>query len=160
MEENGNKNTEVREERRIGDEFEVNGVRLRVEKATSACAGCFLQHDHDCDAVMGKCCDSDREDGNDVVAVPVEGLKEECRMKFTGKNLNDVGALRCVKRFDAADEYGTREWVLRYAGKDCHVEIAYEGMTLIQMNDGTGRAVREDEGLAEDQELIDLLFGK
>ena len=47
---------------------------------------------------------------------------------------------------------------MRYAGKDCHVEIAYEGMTLIQMNDGTGRAVREDGSVIEDQELIDLLF--
>ena len=65
-----------------------------------------------------------------------------------------------MKGFDADDEYGTREWVLKYAGKDCRVEIAYEGMTLIQMNDGTGRAVREDGGVTENQELIDLLFGK
>lgn len=128
-----------RKERQIGEEFEVNGVRLRVEEAKSMCESCFLCHDHDCKKTLGECTYCDRTDGKDVIAVPVNGLKEECRIKFTGKNLNDVAALRCVCGFEADYETGEREWLVKYAGKDCHLEYAHQGVTIIQMNDGTGR---------------------
>ena len=130
-----------RKERQIGEEFEVNGVRLRVEEAKCVCAGCFLYHAYDCEKTMGECMDLYRSDGKDAIAVPVpvNGLKEECRIKFTGKNLNDVAALRCVCGFESGYEAGEREWIVKYAGKDCHVEYAHQGVTIIQMNDGTGR---------------------
>ena len=130
-----------RKERQIGEEFEVNGVRLRVEEAKCICEGCFFRHSYDCMKTMGECTDLHRSDGKDVIAVPVsaDGLKEECRIKFTGKNLNDVAALRCVCGFEPYYTTSGREWVVKYAGKDCHVEYAHEGVTIIQMNDGTGR---------------------
>ena len=128
-----------RKERQIGEEFEVNGVRLRVEEAKSMCESCFLCHSQDCKRALGECTYCDRTDGKDVIAVPVNGLKEECRIKFTGKNLNDVAALRCVCGFEADYETGVREWLVKYAGKDCHLEYAHKGVTIIQMNDGTGR---------------------
>ena len=128
-------------ERQIGEEFEVNGIRLCVEEAKSLCVGCFLWHDYDCIKTMGECMARYRSDDKDVIAVPVsvDGLKEECRIKFTGKNLNDMAALRCVCGFETDYVIGEREWIVKYAGKDCHVEYAHKGVTIIQMNDGTGR---------------------
>ena len=130
-----------RKERQIGEEFEVNGMRLRVEEAKGDCEGCFLCHDYDCIITMGECMDRYRSDGKDVIAVPVsaDGLKEECRIKFTGKNLNDVAALRCVCGFEPYYTTSGREWGVKYAGKDCHGEYAHEGATIIPMNAGRGR---------------------
>ena len=135
-------------ERRIGDVFECGGVRLRVERSKDGCDGCFLIYMGNCDSVMGKCLAEVRGDGCDVMAVPVEGLREVSRTEFTGKNLNDLAGLACVRGFDRDNEEGT--WAVKYADEGGRVRFASGEFVLVQMNDGTGRTEEMPAGLAHD----------
>ena len=63
------------EERKIGEIFEVNGVKLRVVKDSfgiTSCIGCyFLDNDERCGLL--KCCASERKDRKQVKFIKIGG---------------------------------------------------------------------------------------
>lgn len=61
-------------ERKIGEVFELDGVKLRVEEGSSLCYGCCL-FDIECinlRSIRGNCCGVDRTDKTDVVFTEVK----------------------------------------------------------------------------------------
>lgn len=55
-------------ERKIGEVFEFEGRRLKVEKAQpNSCTGCFFVERKCLERVHGECCDDFREDNTDVI---------------------------------------------------------------------------------------------
>lgn len=64
--------------RKIGEVFQLNGVKLKVEKAkykgNKSCIGCFLYNKECFDDVVftGRCDAKGREDKTDVIFVEVE----------------------------------------------------------------------------------------
>ena len=140
--------SEERIVRKIGDEFEVRGVKVRVVASKDSCDGCFLSFLGNCDKLMGVCLAEMREDKTDVMAVPVDGLREVCRVEFTGTNLNDLAALECVVGIDRDNE--DHGWRVRYADESGRVRWASGVFALALMNDGTGRALPLEEGEAKE----------
>ena len=63
-------------ERKIGDVFELDGVKLRVEKAESWCEGCYLSDIYmectDLRNIRGDCSEVHRTDNTDVVFTEVK----------------------------------------------------------------------------------------
>lgn len=71
-------------ERRIGEIFEYDGVKLKVAKETRMCDGCFFRYNFKCrksDQKIGECQAASRSDGG-VVFVKVEDM-EERNIKLT-----------------------------------------------------------------------------
>lgn len=64
-------------ERRIGEIFEYDGVKLKVAKETRMCDGCFFKYNLKCreSAQIGECQSASRSDGG-VVFVKVEDMEE------------------------------------------------------------------------------------
>lgn len=62
---------------KIGEEFQLNGIKLRCEKAHNNCKGCFFQKDQSClnkgiDEKLGFCSKIFRYDNTHVIFVKVE----------------------------------------------------------------------------------------
>lgn len=69
-------------ERKIGEVFECDGVKLRVEKETHACSGCYFHKNHDtsrtcvvCRSIRGECQSASRSDGG-IIFVKIEDMEE------------------------------------------------------------------------------------
>lgn len=67
-------------ERKIGEVFECNGVKLRVEPEVYVCRGCYFKHDSDkwCTqykSIRGECQKASRSDGG-VIFRKVEDMEE------------------------------------------------------------------------------------
>ena len=86
-------------ERKIGEVFECNGVRLRVEKESSACKGCYL-NEEDClsDQILnitGNCGNDLRKDKMNVIFKEIKtenkSILSEAEEIVNGSRHSDYG---------------------------------------------------------------------
>ena len=89
-------------ERKIGEVFESNGVRLRVEKESSACKGCYFNGE-DCQSdqilnITGNCVTDLRKDKMSVIFKEIntenKSILSEAEEIVNGRRHSDYGDAR------------------------------------------------------------------